>query len=380
MSIREARRVDMRRYWFLPALAAAGFLAAGSRVCGQQPDSFGSARTNSAGALPSGIEPVRSSAATRPANPFPLTADAGPWMICAAHFMEIEGADLARQLVQVIRNEHRMKAFIYNRGDEERRQQDEEWERYRAQFPPGTPLRRKTVRIQDQWAVLVGGFPDFNAASAVLPQVKGWKPPLQLKRSDGRCPFDAMSYQEYDPKTRQMETKRQYVNPFQSAMVVRNPLVSTAATKKNWDPSWERFNAGEDYSLLENRGAYTLMVKKYSGGGVILGGSTDNGKGKGFLGAIGLGSSDEDRLGAAGRQAHELAKFLRNPRLGFDAYVLHTKNSSIVTVGAFKSPDDPGIQRLQQQLTNLRFTAQKGNTSDPIALMAAPVLVQVPKP
>ena len=50
----------------------------------------------------------------------------------------------------------------------------------------------------------------------------------------------------------------------------------------------------------------------------------------------GLGGRTGEALGAAGLQAHELARFLRTPQLGlgFEAYVLHTRNKSVVTVGA----------------------------------------------
>jgi hypothetical protein len=55
-------------------------------------------------------------------------------------------------------------------------------------------------------------------------------------------------------------------------------------------------------------------------------------------------------LNAAGKQAHEVAEFLR--KFGFEAYVLHTEYSSVVTVGGFDGPDDPRLIQVQQAFLN----------------------------
>jgi hypothetical protein len=369
----------------LPVLAAAvGMLAGVDRVAGQQGEQFGVLKTAPATGLPAGIEPERSRTPAAPANPYPLPADAGPWLICAAHYIGFDGATLAKQLVEELRNKHNLKAWIYNRGEEERRKQDEEWQRYKAQFPPDTPLRRRGVRIQDEWAILVGNFPDFKAASEFLPTIKDLPIP-NLKLDDGRrCPFEVFTYQEMDPKTKKLVTRQKFMKPYHNAMVVRSPLAPNDSKQSNWDPIWPKLNAYEDYSLLKNPKTFTLLVKKYSGGASINGGSSDTGASKGILAAIGLGSNPGERLNAAGLQAHELARFLSDKRrFGFDAYVLHTRTSSIVTVGAFDSPNGDDLLRVKQQLANLKFSTDSGHSDpkhpDPIGLMASPVVVQVPK-
>ena len=48
---------------------------------------------------------------------------------------------------------HRLQAWIYNRGEEERRRQEEEWEA-RRKANPGVPMRRLKVRIEDQYGKL----------------------------------------------------------------------------------------------------------------------------------------------------------------------------------------------------------------------------------
>src|SRR5262249_3174965 len=146
---------------------------------------------------------------------------------------------------------HHLEAYIYNRGDEERRQQDEEWEQLKAKYPPGTPVKRRRVRIQDQYAVLVGSFKDSESASAMLPRIKGLPVPV-LKLSSGAVPYEIMTSQEPAPQTKEMVSKTRPVHPYHNAMVVRNPLVPAAAAKSNWDPIFPKLNADEDYSLLKN--------------------------------------------------------------------------------------------------------------------------------
>jgi hypothetical protein len=375
----------MRRLLFLlPLGAAAGLLALGQAARAQSGEQFGVLRSAPA-PLPAGMEPAAPADAApangASANPFPLPASAGPWMIAVAHYVGFDGSELSRQVALDLRNNHHLEAYIYNRGDEERRQQDEEWEQLKAKYPPGTPLKRRRVRIQDQYAVLVGSFKDSESASAMLPRIKALPVPV-LKLSSGAVPYEIMTYQEPDPQTKEMVSKTRPVHPYHNAMVVRNPLVPAAAAKSNWDPIFPKLNADEDYSLLKNAKGWTLLVKVYQGSQIIQAGGSGGaaqGKSGGFFGSIGLDFSHRDTLNLIAAQAHELARFLREPRFGFDAYVLHTRYTSIVTVGSFTGPDDPAMQRTINQLASLKFSTSQGG-SDPIGLMPTPAPLPVPRP
>jgi hypothetical protein len=367
----------------LPLGAALGLLAVGPRAAGQPGDNFGVLNTNPAPAtprLPAGIVPDRPGRAEAPAaaNPFPLTAEAGEWLICAAHYQGPNGPDLSRQVCGELRDRHHLQAFIYNRGAEERRKQEEEWEKLKQQMH-GAPVRRRTVRIPDTYAVLVGGFRDQNAASDYLPRIRALPlPQLKLEGNSDLKPYDLMIQEEVDPRTKKKVQRWAPVNPFLAAMVVRNPLVPhTGPAKPRWDPFWKQLNADEEYSLLKNPKQYTLLVKEYLGTRTI---QQQPVKSSPFLDLIGLGGSKsgEGLMGCA-MQAHELARFLRLPQLGFRSYVLHTRTSSIVTVGEFSGPDDPELERLQRQLANLRFGTRNGQ-DDPIGLLPTPLPIEVPRP
>ncbi len=374
----------MRRLLWLPLAAAFGMIGSAAWVSAQQAEEFGVLKTTPASApattrtVPAGIEPIHPQSVSnpRPVNPYPLTTDAGTWLICATTYLGPDGQSLSRQVVEELRQKHKLPAYIFNRGDEERRKQDEEFREMQKRYP-GVPLKKKVYRVQDQYAVLVGGFKDFESASAYLPKFKKLPPPT-LHLDNGKSPYELLTYQEIDPETKKPVTRTGRLHPYANAMVVRNPLIPhEVSNKPKWDPFWKKLNENEEYSLLKNPKKYTLVVKEYMGARTLQ--SAQQTQGNAFLNAIGLGGAKEgEGLDAAAQQAHELAKFLRQPALGFTAWVLHTRYTSVVCVGGFDSPDDPECQRLQRQLSNIKFNTQNG--TDPIGLLPVPIVTEVPRP
>lgn len=365
----------MRKLWLLlPAGVALAALMLRSQAIGRPDEPFGvlnttpPAASSPAPGLPSGVEPLGGTAATKPANPFPLTPEAGQWLVCAAHFSGPDGFDLAVQSANELRTKHRLQSFIFNRGEKERQKQDEEWEEYKKRMH-GAPVRRRLIRIEDEYAVLIGGQKDFDAATAMLAKVRAFPMP-GLKAQSGRSPFAEMFY------ATKTETKVAKVNPYSQALVVRNPTApNDGPSRPKFDPLLPRLNENEEYSLLRNRRKYTLLVKDYSGAMVVQSGPTAGGGG--LLGMLGLGGDKGDTLSAAAAQAHELARFLRMPGNGMEAYVLHTRKSSMVTVGGFDSPTDPAILNVARSLDALR--ARQGG-SDILGLIPNPLVMEVPRP
>jgi hypothetical protein len=333
----------MRRLLWVPALASAAVLA--GAVLAQ---------------APGGQAPA--------ANAYAVTADVGPWMICAASFSGPEAPGQAAQLAEYLRTKHRMAAYTFNLADEARRQEDEEYERAKATNPYA---RHRRTRHTEQCAVLVGGFPDMDAAKAGLPAVR------QLPVPEAGVPLPDREFAVDD------KGNRLVASPFARSMVVRNPAVRQAPTPKpTYDPDWEKWNSGEKFSLLENPKGWTLVVKEYSGNTVIQ----SQGDSDSMLSKMIQRLKPAEGLNASAKQAHALAEFLRQPQLGFDAYVLHMRTSSIVTVGGFDGPDDPALLRTQERLAKLSFvadpTAQPAGAKpqgDPIKLFARPIPMQVPR-
>lgn len=382
----------------LAGLLAAGMLTSPARG---RPDDFGVLRTTPSSpppatspGLPRGVEPPSGYGLPRGVeppegptpvhNPFPITPAAGPWVVCAAHYSGPDGFELARQVANILRTHHRLPAYIFNHGDEERRKQDAEWEALKKRYPDAQFRRRRVCKTTlSSYAVLIGGYKDFAAATAALPRVRHLPMP-ELKLESGRVPYEYLHYTEPTPDRKGMVVKKSPVNPFTQALVVRNPTAPAGDTARpKWDPFWKKLNAGEEYSLLRNPRKYTLVVKQYHGSSVIQTSGTTPAASKaasgGLLGMIGLGGSRQvTPLEAANAQAHELAKFLRGRQFGFESYVLHMRTGSAVTVGGFDSPNDPAINGVLRRLNSIKFNGGMQG-ADPIGLMPIPQMIEVPR-
>ena len=60
----------------------------------------------------------------------------------------------------------------------------------------------------------------------------------------------------------------------------------------------------------------------------------------------------------------------------FEAYVLHTRTQSIVTVGGYEGPNDPKLMQDQQVLSRLRLNG----VPPEMQLFAQPMPMEVPRP
>jgi hypothetical protein len=326
--------------------------------------------------------PVRSQS-QRPAELDPLqmytvTPQSGAWMILAANYTGENGQELARQMVIELRNRHRLPAFVWNVSAEARRRQEEEQRQRLQQANPGAALRPGAARYKDEWAVLIGGYADVNAAAAALPNIRKLPMP-DLRLPDGNLAVDYITTLEPTPDGRG-EVKRGAVSPFVKAMCVPNPTVRRDPTRKKFDPFWVTLNEDEGYSLLKCKKPWTFAVKEYVGAAVIQSKASSGGflDGLSWLG----GKKPGQILDAAGQEAHNLAEALR--QYNFEVYVFHTRNSSVVTIGSFDSPNDPQAQRIKQQYLSFQqqLVAAWAPTGqrDHLQLFPTPLPMEVPHP
>ncbi len=301
-----------------------------------------------------------------PNKDYKVTPAAGPWVVCAASFSGPDAPELSRQLVLVLRGRDNLPAYYHNYSDE-RRRQEKEYQELLAKSRPGS--RARTVRIEEQCAVLVGGYADPEAAGRALAAVKKLAPP-ELTLASGKDPNQYLftaGPSEGDPN--RTEIQRAPVNPFAGAFVARNPTARQEARPedgKKADPMLGKYNAGEKYSLLKCKKPWTLVVKEYQGAAVYQPRSATSS----FLETLGFANKPGELLGAGAEEAHSVADVLR--QLKFEAYVLHTRHGSLVTVGGFTGRDDPELPKMQQKLAALKIA--------PIQLFAQPMPMEVPRP
>jgi hypothetical protein len=126
--------------------------------------------------------------------------------------------------------------------------------------------------------------------------------------------------------------------PISKAFLVKNPLLPPEElANRNRDPLILKLNSGLDHSLFENKGKYTLVVASFYGQSKVK--PAEFGKFNSMF-----NDKSKVSLDNAAQESWKVMSTLR--QLGFESYVYHDRFKSIVTVGAFKSPNDPEIQRL----------------------------------
>ena len=305
-----------------------------------------------------------------PNQEYPITPEAGPWCICAASYRGPDAPALARELALFIRSKHQMPAYVFDHGKKERDEELRRLREFREKCPEG---RFKGVRVEQQFAVMVGGYNDRESARKALDDFKRLPPP-----PDKLCDFGFVGTPTGKSGKNAIDAKPLLYNPFHSSFVAHNPTVP----QEQDDPKKEleflkNINAGESLSLLSNRKPWTLVVKQLQGACLMQPGA--HASENPFLNLFGLGNKPGAQLGAAGVQAHELAQALRQMKpVSFEAYVLHTRTSSIVTVGGYDSPNDPKLLQDQQTLSKLKLVPGPTAVGADLQLLPLPPVMQVP--
>jgi hypothetical protein len=294
---------------------------------------------------------------------FLVTPQAGAWMICLTSYTGPEAAQMARDFVRVLRDpagpykmNDKVIAYAFNRGADERAKEQRRIEELKQQMrekyrqmgiePPPKMRVPRMAHIEDQCAVLVGGFKDMATARRHLDVLRKFDTPDPKK-----IKMDAAYVADLKSKKGEVA----YINPFRNGFVVPNPTIPQVAANQNTapDPLLKDLNAGEHYSLLKCPRPYTLLVKQYQGAAVV---QSDSGGG-GVLGKVGIGKGgvNGETLNAAGQSAHNLAELLQ--KKGFqEVYVLHTRYNSMVTVGSFADEKDNRLRHSQEMWS--RFQQQ----------------------
>jgi hypothetical protein len=335
-------------------------------------------------------------------HPWYVRPDLGPWMICVKSYTGPDSKKLAEELAAYIRQAHKAGAYLFEWGGEEREKERQRQEEVRRQkqkeYAPflavreqmkakaaaegleflDTPTKYRLGKIDypEQWAVLIGGFKDMDAARKALDVVRKWKPPENTALMD-----QAVIVR---PGENGVGTKEvAHINPFAAAMTAPNPAVhrSTSGQAPPADPAVVKLNEAEELSLLNARKPWTLMVKRFVVPTQVQGRSED---GTVFDRLFG-GDDAAKWLEATARQARELAKALRSdkqdPKYRFETFVLHYRTESLVTVGQFDSPDDPALIDAWYRLTGMTFRVdyKDGRPPETKKMFDVVIPMQVPR-
>lgn len=344
--------------------------------------------------LPAGLQPAAPVAYQPPAGPvarasYPSAAPAeaphpwlvkpenGAWMILVRGYVGADARKLAEQLCKEIRETHKVAAYLYERNGPERRKELELQEAIRRKaeedaqpflqtieqarkkaeqdghtFVPSAPklkVPKPLNPLPEQWAVLIGGFPDGDAARRGLAVVKKYPSP-----KDPALLQEAFIAETTPDKVTKVE-RHVYLNPYATALVVPNPTVPQATEDKGkLDAFMVQMNKDVPNSLLGATKQWTLLVKTFSTPMKLVG---KDGGANVFDKAGGL-FGKKNMLDLTAAQALQLCEALRHKDMKpapLEAFVLHHRTGSLVTVGQFDAPDDPELLKLQQTLRGMTF-------------------------
>ncbi|HBN79112.1 MAG TPA: hypothetical protein DD473_25515 [Planctomycetaceae bacterium] len=281
---------------------------------------FFAALISVAGAIPTqaGIEAVKG-------KKYTLTKQHGPWMVMVAVFSELpeelrsEGMNseqAADELVYELRTKG-IPAYTYRR--EQKLESIDTTNRLNQ-------TEKRQYKLDTEICVLAGNYSNIEGEDSLGKRTLEW-----IKDYKPACLKDTAVYRPTPGQP----------GPLGGAFLSVNPMLNPEEVKRRQrDPDIIRFNSKTEFSLLDNPGKYSIVVASFYGNSVtqVGGDSTSSHK---ELGSCGLDLAEI--------QAWQVMRALRER--GMDAYVFHDRKKSIVTVGAFDSSNDPGVQTVFKTFT-----------------------------
>jgi hypothetical protein len=262
-----------------------------------------------------------------PGKEYHLTKQHGPWMIMVASFRSAspdgvvqDGKTpdvIAEQLMLELRQKG-IPAYTYRYEPPD--------EKVKTVDRLGREETREFLSQYRQVCVIAGNYSSIDdpKAQKSLAYIKRFQPQCLAQRG--------VSW---------LKTNRRQ-GPLGGAFLTVNPILTPDEVKsRERDPLLVKLNSGNRYALHENPGQYTLVIATFAG------------KSMAHLGDSNSPEAEEafrvdDDLDKASLDAWELTVALRELKTNIDAYVWHDRYQSVVTVGAFDSPNDPAIKRYVQ--------------------------------
>ncbi len=327
-----------------------------------------------------------------------ITEQAGAFAIFVMAYTGEKAPTMAREFVQELYTnpkytQHKLRPYIFNYGAEEKKKEFERVQELRQKHAEMmqkegvtnvVPIPIRAVRIDEQAAVLLGGYRDRDEAERALVKIKKLPQPDPKKVKQD---FAYLGDLERDQKGNVLVNSAiqgyhsdstggpGYVNPFTRAFVTRNPSGKQDGSSGQIPPEdvalLRRINEGEPLSLFQCKHKFTLTIKQFHTQFKTL----DAVEAKKFLATVWKTyRKPGDWSDAAAHNAHNLAEALRKSGLP-ETYVLHGKNCSFVTVGGYDDLQDQRLLAMQDFLA-AHFRADGYRQLD---MLPRPVPMLVPR-
>ncbi|QEL13682.1 SPOR domain-containing protein [Limnoglobus roseus] len=333
-------------------------------------------------------------------HPWYVKPEHGQWMLVVKSYNGENAKVFAEQLAKEIRETYKTPAYLFERGHEEKVKEEDrvriEREKKRAEqeqmflkfndqmreeafkkgyeFQETRPKYRvPSIKYEEQYAVLVGGWKDMESARKGLDIVRRWAEPADKRLMDRGFIGGAAE------KGQQTTLTGGFLNPFKLAFVAPNPAAPKTLTgEAGSDPYVLELNKQEPLSVLKIQKPWTIVVKAYYAPVDMKDKDANN-----VISIKRLFNSQPEYLDKTARLSQNLATLLRSlkptpqfPNVKpFESYILHTLNGSLVCVGQFDSATDPRMLAEQDRLEALRLNVgekgMKGNEVYPFDRLAA---------
>jgi hypothetical protein len=281
---------------------------------------------------------------------------------------------VANELVFELRSKNNLPAYVYRMNAEDGL--IETVDRL------GNKDQRKNLHKVESFGVIAGNYQSLDdpLAKETLAFVKKLKP--QCLSQENGIVWYAKAGQ----------------GPFQKAFLTTNPMLTPQeaqqrmAVDRKPDTLLIQLNSDVNYSLLENKGKYTLQVAMFTGRRVVEGSAAAQ-----KTNFFDSNRATSNPLDIASIDANDLTMALRQHR-GREAYVWHDHFYSIVTVGSYDSKTDPEIAKdvelfrakpkvnlvtheteMQPEHMWIERTGKNHDTTRMWAFMPEPLLIAVPQ-
>ncbi len=326
----------------------------------------------------------------------------GPYMIYIASFRgdneQAPSRTEAQKLTQELRSRYKLESYMFSRSEREKAIRDKQLKEMHDRL--GEDQYVKKIRVVEEWAVLIGHWPDRESATKYLyshikekvdsktGKTKAKLPPPQSVH--GPSMFVLRSPEEMKAKGRAAEAafEKEEVNLFERAWVVRNPLLVDEAGPPVSPTDAAVAAKLEAYNLAKCPKQYSLVVM-----GFRYSGRDDDPRPPDLIGSSAPGmlehlwpfgsKSDNDQHRHVGGKSEaisaavQLADGLRARYPGYDVYVWPMRQSIVVTVGALNFPKAQGDEDMK--LLADAYNKLKGKKVGDITLFENPYPMIVPR-
>jgi len=308
-----------------------------------------------------------------------LTPSAGPWLIVCTSFTGDEGLQQAQRLAIELRQEHKMNAYIYTHAFDfqEETSIGQDYEVYKTADGKEAARRRRMKTLTPaqftETAVLVGDFEniDDKAAQQTLEKIKHLQP---KSLSD----FDVREAVEGEILAgEKLRAWRGFVNmistdpedrkkgPLLAAFLLTNPtLPDEYFAARKVDQFVIDLNKKNEFSLLKNRGNYTVKVATFAGDTTLDVNEIQRIQEKEDYLRRSRKGITQSKLVDAAKKATVLTRELRSK--GIKAFEFHDRHESYVCVGEFDwltREDASGVKTNNPEIeaTILKFKGKQAN-------------------